>query len=302
MAQRLARFGSCFAGGKRVYDVIDTHLQLEDGKIEVPDRFQGKVEFNNVSFRYNRNGPDTVQNINFVILPGQTVAVIGHTGCGKTTVGKLIQRLYDPAQGVILVDGVNIKEYPIEDYRKQIGVIEQDIFLFSASIKENILYGYAGQTNDDILIAKMMQMTKAAQIHDFIMTLPKDYDTIIGERGITLSGGQRQRLAIARAFMIDPPILIMDDHASAVDAKTEAQIQTAIKNLLHSRTTFIITHRLSTLRNSNSVILMNAGQIQDMGTHDELYARNSEYAEIFKPFENLPSVPREEIISQQEIK
>jgi len=203
-----------FAGGKRVYDVIDTNLQLEDGNIKVPDRLQGKVEFKNVSFRYNRSGPDVLQNLNFVITPGQTVAVIGHTGCGKTTVGKLIQRLYDPAQGVILVDGVNIKEYPIDEYRKHIGVIEQDIFLFSASIKDNILYGYAGQTNDDELIAKMKQMTKAAQIHDFIMTLPKDYDTVIGERGITLSGGQRQRLAIARAFMIDPPILIMDDHAS----------------------------------------------------------------------------------------
>ncbi|MHA2247887.1 MAG: ABC transporter ATP-binding protein [Candidatus Hodarchaeales archaeon] len=279
-----------FAGGQRVFSVISEQQELQDGTHTLNRRLAGKIKFENVSFRYSEDGPNILKDISFTIAPGQTVAVIGHTGCGKTTLQKLIQRLYDPSDGSILIDDIDVKDYPIESYRKQVGVIEQDIFLFSASIKENILYGFSEEEHSD-LEEKMIQVAKSAQIHDYIESLPKKYDTVIGERGITLSGGQRQRLAIARAFMINPPILIMDDSTSAIDAKTEAEIQQAIKNLLESRTTIIVTHRLSTLRKADVVILMSGGTIEDIGSHKKLYTSNSEYAEMFHQFEDLPPIP-----------
>ncbi len=284
-----------FAGGKRVYSVIAEQHLLEEGDHPVT-QLRGKIQFENVSFRYNQEGPDVLKDINLTIAPGQTVAIIGHTGCGKTTLQKLIHRLYDPTNGRILIDGIDIKNYPIEDLRKQIGVIEQDVFLFSASIKENILFGSNG---DSELADTMIQVAKSAQIHSFVSKLPKQYDTVIGERGITLSGGQRQRLAIARAFVINPPILIMDDSTSAIDAYTEAKIQSAIGKLLESRTTIIVTHRLSVLRKADVVILMNGGEIQEVGTHDKLYSRNTDYAEMFQQFENLPPIPEEMLVSEE---
>ena len=187
----------------------------------------------------------------------------------------------------------------LEDLRRQIGVIEQDIFLFSASIKENILFGSKNGEAD--LTNSMIEVAKSAQIHSFVSKLPKGYDTVIGERGITLSGGQRQRLAIARAFIMNPPILIMDDSTSAIDAYTEAKIQSAIGNLLESRTTIIVTHRLSVLRKADVVILMNGGEIQDIGTHDKLYARNTDYTEMFRQFEDLPPIPDEILVSEEAI-
>jgi len=286
-----------FAGGKRVYSVISEQQSLQDGDHPMK-KLQGKIRLKDVSFRYNLEGPDILKKINLMIAPGQTIAVIGHTGCGKITLQKLIQRLYDPSEGEILIDDLNIKEYPLEALRKQIGVIEQDIFLFSASIKENILYG-CGNIHP-ALEERMIEVAKSAQIHDFIMSLPNKYDTVIGERGITLSGGQRQRLAIARAFMLNPPILIMDDSTSAIDAQTEARIQSAISNLLESRTTIIVTHRLSTLRKADCVILMSSGSIQDIGRHEDLYERNKEYAEMFRQFENLPSIPDELLFAGEE--
>jgi ATP-binding cassette subfamily B protein len=284
-----------FAGGKRVYSVIAEQHLLEEGDHPVT-QLRGKIQFENVSFRYNQEGPDVLKDINLTIAPGQTVAIIGHTGCGKTTLQKLIHRLYDPTNGRILIDGIDIKNYPIEDLRKQIGVIEQDVFLFSASIKENILFGSNGDSN---LADTMIQVAKSAQIHSFVSKLPKKYDTVIGERGITLSGGQRQRLAIARAFVMNPPILIMDDSTSAIDAYTEAKIQSAIGKLLESRTTIIVTHRLSVLRKADVVILMSGGEIQEVGTHDKLYSRNTDYAEMFQQFENLPPIPEEILVSEE---
>ncbi|MHA1513640.1 MAG: ABC transporter ATP-binding protein, partial [Candidatus Hodarchaeales archaeon] len=284
-----------FAGGQRVYSVIAEQHLLEEGDHPVT-QLRGKIQFKDVSFRYNPEGPDVLKNINLTIAPGQTVAIIGHTGCGKTTLQKLIHRLYDPTSGKILIDDVDIKDYPIEDLRKQIGVIEQDVFLFSASIKDNILFGSNGESS---LTDKMIQVAKSAQIHSFVSKLPKQYDTVIGERGITLSGGQRQRLAIARAFIMNPPILIMDDSTSAIDAYTEAKIQSAIGNLLESRTTIIVTHRLSVLRKADVVILMNGGQIQEIGTHDKIYSSNTDYAEMFRQFENLPPIPEEILISEE---
>ena len=288
-----------FAGGKRVFDVINEQQSMEEGSVKVDKRLRGKIIFKNVSFQYDANGPKVLDDLSFFIAPGQTVAILGHTGCGKTTLQKLVQRLYDPTEGEILIDDVNIKDYQIDSLRRQTGVIEQDIFLFSASIKENIMYGCGGGNIHPDLEHRMVQMAKSAQIHDFIASLPKGYDTVIGERGVTLSGGQRQRLAIARAFMVNPPILIMDDSTSAVDAATEAKIQTALKLLLESRTTIIVTHRLATLRKADVVILMEQGKIKDIGNHKALYNRNPDYASIFRQFEDLPPIPTEMYLEQE---
>ncbi|MHA1982945.1 MAG: ABC transporter ATP-binding protein [Candidatus Hodarchaeales archaeon] len=275
------------AGGRRVFRVINLQQQMEEGSFA--SELHGEVEFQNVSFKYNDTGPYTIKNINFHVSPGKTVAILGPTGSGKTTLIKLIQRLYNVSDGKILIDKKNIRDFQLNKLRSRIGVIEQDVFLFSATIKENILYGIENAFIEN-LEDKMIEVAKAAQIHDFILTLPKKYDTIIGERGVTLSGGQRQRLAIARAFMINPSILIMDDSTASVDAATEYQIQKAIKNLIKSRTTFIITHRLSTFRNADLVILLKDGQITDIGKHEELYQRQEDYASIFQQYEDLPAI------------
>ena len=277
-----------FAGGKRIYDVIKEQQITKDGSANASN-IKGEIEFQNVFFSYGDNTPPVLTNINFKILPGQTVAILGPTGSGKSTLCKLIQRLYDVNEGKILIDGENIKDYNLEELRKKIGVIEQDVFLFSTTIRENILYG-KGSSNDPSQYELMVQVAKAAQIHDFVETLPEKYETIIGERGITLSGGQRQRLAIARAFAINPTILIMDDSTASVDAQTEANIQKAIRNLIKSRTTLMITHRLSAFRNADLVILIKDGMIKDIGKHEELYQRNEDYASIFRQYENLPEV------------
>jgi ATP-binding cassette subfamily B protein len=288
-----------FAGGQRVYSVITNQFLTQDGT-KVDKSITGHIEFKNVNFRYqtllesDRRDLYTLKNITFKINAGESIALIGHTGCGKTTLTKLIQRLYEP-EGIIEIDGENIKNYELDTLRRQIGVIEQDIFLFSASIRENILFGYGGNITHE-LEDQMIQVAKAARIHDFILSLPKGYDTIIGERGMTLSGGQRQRIAIARAFMIDPPILILDDATSSVDADTESQIQMAISNLVKKRTSIIITHRLSTLLKANRILLMDRGEIIDFGSHQELYNRQPSYASIFKQFENLPIIPNLEVI------
>ena len=284
-----------FAGGRRIFGVITNEMNIENGK--EPVDIKGNISFKNVYFKYQNVKSDkiyTLKNISFEIKAGETIAIIGHTGCGKSTVTKLIQRLYDVGSGSIEIDGINIKNFNLDSLRKQIGVIEQDIFLFSTTIRENILFGFSND-NDDSLEEKMISVCKLAKIHDFIMTLPKGYETVIGERGITLSGGQRQRIAIARAFIINPPILILDDATSSVDARTEGQIQKAISNLVVKRTSIIITHRLSTLLKANKIILMEKGELVDIGTHDDLYQRNESYASIFKQYENLPPLPKIEV-------
>lgn len=284
-----------FAGGRRIYGVITNDMNIENGT--KPVVIEGTISFKNVYFKYQNmhaSNMYTLRNITFDIYAGETVAIIGHTGCGKSTLTKLIQRLYDVDSGTIEIDGKNIRNFNLDSLRKQIGVIEQDIFLFSATIRENILFGFS-ETNSIELEEQMIAVCKLAKIHDFIQSLPDGYNTVIGERGITLSGGQRQRIAIARAFIINPPILILDDATSSVDAKTEAQIQKAISNLLVKRTNIIITHRLSTLLKADKIILMEKGEILDIGTHSELYQRREYYASIFKQYEKLPALPKVEV-------
>lgn len=263
------------AGARRILEVMNREDNLDQNLDGYDQPMKGQVTFKNVSFQYADFDP-AVENITFSIEPGQTVAIVGQTGSGKTTLARLINRTYDVTEGDILVDGFNVKDWYLDTLRSQISIIEQDIFLFSRSIAENISFGDPNATQADV-----EQAAKAAQAHDFIIELDKGYDTVIGERGVTLSGGQRQRLALARAFLTNPRILILDDSTSAIDSETEDRIQKAIFNAAKGRTTFIITHRLSQIRWADLIIVMRKGKISDIGTHEQLMSTSKAYQQIF---------------------
>ncbi len=267
------------ASGQRVFELLDTEPEIKDAPDAYPlPPVKGHVVFENVSFAYATD-PDhpVLKNVSFEVLPGQTVALLGATGSGKSTVINLIPRFYDPTEGRILVDGHDIRKVTLESLRRQIGIVLQETFLFNASIKENIAYGRPGATQEEIV-----QAAKAARIHDFIMTLPQKYDTIIGERGISLSGGQKQRVAIARALLMDPRILILDDSTSSVDTETEHLIQEALHALMKDRTTFVIAQRLSTIKNAHLILILRDGEIVERGTHAELLQKGGIYREIYE--------------------
>ena len=224
---------------------------------------RGHVRFEDVSFGYTNR--DAVRNVSFEARPGQVTALMGAPGSGKTTLMSLLARFYDPDSGRITIDGRDIRECRLASLRSAIGIVQQDVFLFSATVAENIAYGREDATIDDIIAA-----AKTAQIHDEIMALPDGYETVIGERGVSLSGGQRQRLSIARTLALDPPILVLDDSTSSVDAGTESRIQDAMAEVVKDRTAFIIAHRLSSIQHAHIVIVMKDGQIGEMGTPEEL--------------------------------
>jgi ATP-binding cassette subfamily B protein len=256
---------------------------------------KGEVEFRNVSFSYALSdvtsgseersrsaGPSTsqdevLQNISFKVKPGQTVAIVGQTGAGKTSLVKLINRTYDVTQGQVLVDGVDVRDWNLAALRSQVSMIEQDIFLFSRPVSDNIAFGRPGATPDEIEDA-----ASSAQADDFIRTFDQGYATVVGERGVTLSGGQRQRLALARAFLTDPHTLILDDSTSAIDSATEDRIQRAISNAARGRTTFIITHRLSQIRWADLIIVLRKGKVAALGTHEQLMKSSEAYSRIFR--------------------
>ncbi|MFW9993062.1 MAG: ABC transporter ATP-binding protein [Candidatus Odinarchaeota archaeon] len=273
-----------FAGAERIFTTLTTQATMSEGTHE-PERVEGLIEFGSVRFSYKKGAPNIVNDVSLVIKPGETLAIIGPTGAGKTTLSKLIYRLYDVNDGIVKIDGVDVRNWNLNALRRNVGVIEQDTFLFSTTIKANIAFGKEGATNEEIMAAAI-----AAQAHEFILRLQDGYDTIIGERGVTLSGGQKQRVAMARGFLADPKILIMDDATSAVDAETEAKIQKAIGNILKGRTTIIITHRLSTLKTASKIAFMEKGRIVKTGTHDELIRTFEPYRNIFKRYMTLPPV------------
>ena len=272
---------SGFAAASRLYTSLskgESEMDF-DTTLEWPKEFKGKIEFKNVTFTHENdlNNPrPTLSNISFSIEPFQRVALVGPTGCGKSTLAKLILSLYDPQEGSILLDGVDIKSYPLETLRTHIGYIEQEIYLYPRTIKENIKFGKPEASEEEILKA-----AKLAQVDDFVRERPEGYDTIVGERGIRLSGGQKQRIAIARAFLTDPPILIFDDSVSAVDSETEEKIGRAMENVLKNRTTIIITHRLHTIRTSDKIIVLKHGRIVTEGNHNELLQTSEDYRRIF---------------------
>src|SRR5437660_7788378 len=240
---------------------------------------RGDIVFEHVSFSYG--GTTVLKNISFRAEPGQTIAVAGQTGAGKSTLTKLVNRIYDVQEGHISIDGVDVRDWSMDALRSQISTIEQDIFLFSRSITDNIAYGL-GQKADQ---AAIEQAARDAQAHDFILNFKDGYKTVIGERGVTLSGGQRQRIAIARALLTDPRILVLDDSTSAIESATEDEIQKAIRRLLEGRTTLLITHRLSQIRWADKILVLRKGELVDQGTHTELLARCELYRRIFTHYD-----------------
>jgi ATP-binding cassette subfamily B protein len=270
-----SQISSGLAGARRILDLMNRENNLDQNLSGNTTPMRGEVEFRNASFGYETGDP-ALQDVSFTVKPGMTVAIVGQTGAGKTTLARLINRTYDLVSGSVLVDGVDVREWNMEALRQNISIIEQDIFLFSRSIAENIAFGKPSATREEVIAA-----AKAAQADEFITSFAEGYDTIIGERGVTLSGGQRQRLALARAFLTDPRILILDDSTSAIDSATEDKIQRAIYTAAKGRTTFIITHRLSQIRWADLILVMRKGKLSAVGSHEDLMKSSEAYRKIF---------------------
>jgi ATP-binding cassette subfamily B protein len=295
----LFQMGLSSAG--RVLETINAKSELDENASGKTGRVEGRVEFRDVSFAFDGravgcsdggpgdgegSGPAPVLcGVSFSVEPGQTVAIVGRTGSGKTSLVRLVNRIFDASSGSVLVDGVDVRDWSLESLRAQVASIEQDIFLFSRSIAENIGFGVEGATRP-----RIEEAAKAAQAHEFIMGFDKGYDTEVGERGVTLSGGQKQRIAIARAFLTDPRILILDDSTSAIDSRTEDEIQKAMRLASRGRTTFLITHRLSQIRWADRILLLEGGTLADSGTHAELLGRSEDYRRLFAGALGAPRV------------
>ncbi len=268
-------FTTGMAGFTRFLETMrtDTSIKDADDAVEIIGA-RGNIRFENVGFSYNENFP-VLENVNLEIRAGEKQALVGTSGGGKTTICNLIPRFYEASEGRILLDGIDIKKLKVENLRRQIGIVQQDVFLFAGTIRENIEYGKTGASLEEIVKA-----AKRAEIHDDIMKMPQGYDTIVGERGITLSGGQKQRVSIARCFLKNPPILILDEATSALDSATEAKIQSAFDALSKGRTTIVIAHRLSTIRNADNIAVIGERGITESGTHEELTAKGGEYKRL----------------------
>jgi ATP-binding cassette subfamily B protein len=264
------------ASARRIFEILDAQSEVLDrpGAVLLPP-IQGRVAFEDVSFRYVGGERDTLSHVNFGAEPGQTVAVLGATGSGKSTIINLIPRFYDVTDGRVTVDGYDVREVTLDSLRSQVGIVLQETTLFSGTIRDNIAYGRLDASDQEVIEA-----AKAAQAHDFIVDMPDGYQTRVGQRGVGLSGGQRQRIAIARALLIDPHILILDDSTSSVDAETEYQIQQALDRLMVGRTSFVIAQRISTVRNADLILVLDQGRLAAVGTHERLLAESPIYAEI----------------------
>lgn len=272
LAMFMEQYTMGMAGFRRFVEIMDTDPTIFDkeGAVELTN-VKGDIEFKNVTFAYNE-GRHVLENINLTVPHGKTVALVGPSGGGKTTLCHLIPRFYDVEEGSITVDGLDVRDVTMRSLRGNIGIVQQDVFLFAASVKDNIRYGRLDATDEEIIAA-----AKAAEIHDDIMKMPDGYDTIVGERGITLSGGQKQRVSIARIFLKNPPILILDEATSALDSATEAKITGALERLSRGRTTLVIAHRLSTVRNADEIIVIDETGILERGTHEELLKKGGAY-------------------------
>ncbi|MCA9865043.1 MAG: ABC transporter ATP-binding protein [Anaerolineales bacterium] len=291
---QLAQLG--IASARRILELINTRTDLDANESGVARPIEGMVEFRHVRFGYGAGDQGSageeatealapapqhvLKDITFSIKPGETVAIVGQTGSGKSTLTRLINRIFDADSGQVLVDGIDVRDWNLESLRSQISTIEQDVFLFSRTVAENIAFGVPDATREDIERA-----AREAQAHDFIMSFDHGYETEVGERGVALSGGQRQRIAIARAFLTNPRILILDDSTSAIDSATEDRIQQAMYRISQQRTTFLITHRLSQIRWADRILVLKAGEIVDQGTHEELLEQSADYRRIFARYD-----------------
>jgi ATP-binding cassette subfamily B protein len=268
--------GEALAGGQRIYEILDVDEEIKSPANAIPaPLLTGRVTFDNVTFSY-RGDSDQLSNVSFQAEPNQVIALIGPTGSGKTSLVNLIPRFYDTTNGAVRVDGLDIKTLDLKSLRSQIGIVLQTSLLFSSSIRDNIAYGRLDASEDDVIAA-----ARAARAHDFITSFAKGYDTVVGERGVTLSGGQRQRIAIARALLMNPRILILDDSTSSVDTQTEHLIQQALAELMKNRTTFVIAQRLSTVKRADQILVLDAGRIVQHGKHDELLEQGGLYKQIY---------------------
>ncbi len=267
------------AGARRILELMEEETELDENKAGYAAPMRGEIVFDQVTFRLDNapGGLPILKDVSFRAAPGETIAIVGQTGSGKTTLTKLVNRTYDVDEGRILIDGVDVRDWNLNSLRSQISTIEQDIFLFSRPLAENIAFGLGQQADQ----AAIEAAATAAQAHDFITGFADGYETVVGERGVTLSGGQRQRIAIARALLTDPRILILDDSTSAIDSATEDQIQRAIKRVLEGRTTLLITHRLSQIRRADRILVLYQSEIIDQGSHEELLQRCDLYRRIF---------------------
>jgi ABC-type multidrug transport system fused ATPase/permease subunit len=281
---------SAFAGAERVFDLLDTEPDIQDADdAKVLPKIKGNVIFNDVTFSYDAEHP-VLRNINLEVEPGNTIAIVGPTGAGKTTMISLIPRFYEASEGAVLIDGHNLKDITQHSLRSQMSMVLQEPFLFSGTVMENIRYGRLDATDDEVIEA-----AKIANADEFINRLPKGYDTQVGERGGLLSQGQRQLISIARAILADPRILILDEATASVDTRTEKLIQQALDRLLEGRTSFVIAHRLSTVRNADLIVTLDEGQVIETGNHQELLEKDGLYADLYRRQFYVPPDERQQV-------
>ena len=288
MASRIINsFSRALSAGERLFEVLDAKSPVEEKPAaKTMGRVQGRVRFDDVSFSYDPQTP-ALKHVTVEVAPGQMIALLGAPGSGKSSIVNLLPRFYDVTEGRIIIDGDDIRDFTLNSLRRNVGMVQQDVFLFDATISDNIAYGVAHADFDDVVKA-----AKIAQLHDQIMRFPDGYDTHVGERGVTLSGGQKQRLAIARTVLLDPPILVLDDATSSVDVETERLIHRAMIAVMQGRTTFVIAHRLSTVREADLILVLRDGEIVERGTHRELLAQRGLYQDIYE----LQLRPREDVL------